>query len=158
MQAIILFHFLVSLFFDFPDYYLIWFFGIFYSILASIEPLSSNYFWAVKSFLLKFSSSSSPFLASIGLSNSYAVSNPKGLKLLSLASFYFSEELSASFLEYPALSVNLLFVSSSSFNKTWFFKAASFTAYFWIKDAAGIEEFPAAPGLLVPMVLRNMAN
>jgi hypothetical protein len=84
---------------------------------VSLELLSSYYFVAVKQFLLLFSSSSSAFLESSGLSNSDAVSNPNGLKLLSLASFCFSElSLSASFLEYPALSVNLLFFSSSSFS------------------------------------------
>lgn len=109
--------------------------------------------------MLIFSSSSSPCLASTGLSYSEAVSSPSGLKLLSLASFYFSEEsLSASFLEYPALSVNLLLVSSSSFSKTWFFIAASLTACFYNKEVAAIEELPIDPVLLVPIVLKNIAN
>jgi hypothetical protein len=108
---------LPSLFFSFPYIYFSEFFVILGCTFVSLELLSSYYFGAVKPFLLLFSSSSSAFLESSGLSNSDAVSNPNGLKLLSLASFCFSEvSLSASFLEYPALSVNLLFFSSSSFS------------------------------------------
>jgi len=46
---------------------------------------------------------------------SYAENNPSGLKLLNLASFYFSDtSLSTNFLEYPPLSISLLPISSSS--------------------------------------------
>jgi hypothetical protein len=108
---------LPSLFFSFPYIYFSEFFVILGCTFVSLELLSSYYFVAIKPFLLLFSSSSSAFLKSLGLSNSDAVSNSNGLKFLSLAFFRFSEvSLCAILLESPALSVNLLFFSSSSFS------------------------------------------